>query len=57
MLIAFIVLLKVLGVLGGAAMFAFGIADGSAALTAGGMLAVVFSTVLGPRRRESEGHY
>jgi hypothetical protein len=48
-----IVLLKTLGVLGGSAMFAFGIAGGNEALAAGGMVVVTLSTLLGPRRRES----
>jgi LPXTG-motif cell wall-anchored protein len=57
MLVAFIVLLKVLGVLGGATMFAFGVADGNAAMTAGGMVVLVLSALLGPRRRESLEHH
>jgi hypothetical protein len=52
-----IVLLKTLSVLGGSAMFAFGIADGNEALTAGGMLVVVLATLLGPRRREPAEHH
>jgi LPXTG-motif cell wall-anchored protein len=51
-----IVLLKLLGLLGGCTMFAFGIADSNGALTLGGMLVVVFATLLGPRRRESADH-
>lgn len=57
MLVATIVLLKVLGVLGGGTMFAFGVADGNAALTAAGMVTLVLSALLGPRRREPIEHH
>ena len=57
MLVAFIVLLKVLGILGGGTMFAFGVADGNEAMTAGGTVVLVLSALLGPRRRESLEHH
>jgi hypothetical protein len=57
MLIAVIVLLKLLGVVGGGTMFAFGVAGENEALTAGGMLVVVLSALVGPRRRDPQEHH
>jgi hypothetical protein len=50
------IVIKLLGVLVGGTMFAFGVADGNPALFFFGTLLLVLSLLLGPRSRDTADH-